>query len=77
LLISAAAAEPGVPWGTTELVGKRLNVSRPPKRVAVVGAGLVGLSTAWFLQMRGVEVVILERSQVGAGASTPAGSPAS
>jgi D-amino-acid dehydrogenase len=69
LLIPAAAAEPGVPWGTTELVGKRLNVSRPPKRVAVVGAGLVGLSTAWLLQMRGVEVVILERSQVGAGAS--------
>jgi D-amino-acid dehydrogenase len=46
-----------------------LNVSRPPKSVAVVGAGLVGLSTAWFLQMRGVEVVVLERSQVGAGAS--------
>ncbi|MFF3031894.1 NAD(P)/FAD-dependent oxidoreductase [Streptomyces rubiginosohelvolus] len=41
----------------------------PPKRVAVVGAGMVGLSTAWFLQEAGVEVTVLDRSGVAAGSS--------
>ena len=40
-----------------------------PKRVAVVGAGVVGLSTAWFLQEHGVEVAVLDRDDVAAGAS--------
>ncbi len=39
------------------------------KRVAVVGAGMVGLATAWFLQERGVEVTVLDRVGVAAGAS--------
>ena len=38
-------------------------------RVAVVGAGMVGLSTAWFLQEGGAEVTVYERDTVGAGAS--------
>jgi D-amino-acid dehydrogenase len=38
-------------------------------RVAVVGAGMVGLATAWFLQKRGVDVDIFERRQVAAGSS--------
>lgn len=38
-------------------------------RVVVVGAGVVGLSCAWFLQEHGAEVTVLERSGVGAGAS--------
>ncbi|HEY8338664.1 MAG TPA: FAD-dependent oxidoreductase, partial [Egibacteraceae bacterium] len=42
---------------------------RPPQRVAVVGAGMVGLATAWFLQERGCEVVVLDRTGVAAGAS--------
>ncbi|MEV0288030.1 MULTISPECIES: FAD-dependent oxidoreductase [unclassified Kribbella] len=40
-----------------------------PRRVVVVGAGVVGLSCAWFLQEHGAEVIVLERSGVGAGAS--------
>jgi D-amino-acid dehydrogenase len=41
----------------------------PPRHVAVVGAGVVGLSTAWFLQERGVQVTVLDRAHAGAGAS--------
>src|SRR5690242_8079044 len=40
-----------------------------PQRVAVVGAGMVGLATAWFLQERGVEVTVLDREGVAAGSS--------
>jgi len=40
-----------------------------PDRVAVVGAGMVGLATAWFLQERGVEVTIVDRAGVAAGSS--------
>jgi len=38
-------------------------------RVAVVGAGVVGLACAWELRHRGAEVVVLERAAVGGGAS--------
>lgn len=38
-------------------------------RVAVVGGGIAGLSVAWFLRLGGAEVTVLERSQVGSGAS--------
>ena len=35
----------------------------------MVGAGMVGLSTAWFLQERGVKVTVLDRTGVAAGSS--------
>src|SRR3954471_965181 len=37
--------------------------------VAVVGAGVTGLSVAWHLRRRGLDVLVLERSGVAAGAS--------
>ena len=39
------------------------------QRVAVVGAGMAGLATAWFLQEHGSAVTVLERERVAAGAS--------
>ncbi|MGC1418965.1 MAG: FAD-dependent oxidoreductase [Acidimicrobiales bacterium] len=40
-----------------------------PHRVVVVGAGMVGLATAWFLQEHGVEVTVVDRDGVAAGSS--------
>jgi D-amino-acid dehydrogenase len=40
-----------------------------PRSAVVVGAGVVGLSTAWFLQDRGLQVTVIDRDEVGSGAS--------
>lgn len=39
------------------------------RNVAVVGGGMVGLSTAWFLQSHGLRVTVLDKSEAGSGAS--------
>lgn len=40
-----------------------------PRTAVVVGAGIVGLSTAWFLQERGMQVTVLDREGVASGSS--------
>lgn len=40
-----------------------------PRRVVVVGAGMLGLATAWHLQEAGVEVTVLDRTGIAAGSS--------
>ena len=40
-----------------------------PEHVVVVGAGMVGLATAWFLQEEGVRVTVVDREGVAAGSS--------
>jgi glycine oxidase len=41
----------------------------PPKRVAIIGAGVVGLGVAWRLAQRGVAVEVFDRGAAGAGAT--------
>ncbi|HHU10287.1 MAG TPA: FAD-binding oxidoreductase, partial [Intrasporangiaceae bacterium] len=39
------------------------------RSVAVIGAGMIGLATAWHLREHGVEVTVLDKKGVAAGAS--------
>ena len=41
----------------------------PPMKVVVIGSGLIGLTSAWFLRRRGHEVTVLERED-GPGRQT-------
>ena len=43
--------------------------STRPDHVVVVGAGMVGLAAAWFLQEEGVRVTVVDRDGVAAGSS--------
>lgn len=43
--------------------------SSSPRHVVIVGAGIIGLSTAWFLLRRGVKVTVLDREELGQSAS--------
>ncbi len=45
------------------------DLSTTPNHVIVIGAGMVGLSAAWFLQGLGTEVTVVDRDGVAAGSS--------
>ncbi len=49
-----------------------LSLSRP-RRVAVLGAGIVGLTTAWQLQRDGFDVTVIDQGRPGEGASAANG----
>jgi D-amino-acid dehydrogenase len=40
-----------------------------PQSVAIIGAGMVGLATAWHLQEHDIRVTVYERDHVGAGST--------
>lgn len=40
-----------------------------PEHVVVVGAGIIGLSTAWYLQEHGIKATVVDRGGVGSGSS--------
>ena len=44
-------------------------VTGADRPVIVIGGGLVGLCTAYYLRQRGAEVLVLERERIGSGAS--------
>jgi len=44
-----------------------------PRHVAVLGAGIAGLATAWALHQRGLSVTVIDRAQPGSGASAANG----
>lgn len=43
--------------------------AKAPEHVVVVGAGIIGLSTAWYLQEQGIKVTVVDRGQVASGSS--------
>ncbi|MGP5046352.1 NAD(P)/FAD-dependent oxidoreductase [Glutamicibacter ardleyensis] len=46
-----------------------MTVTPAPDHVVIVGAGFVGLSTAWYLQEAGVKVTVVDRGGVASGSS--------
>jgi glycine/D-amino acid oxidase-like deaminating enzyme len=42
-------------------------------RVIICGGGVIGACTAWFLRRHGIEVIVIERTEVAAAASGKAG----
>ena len=50
----------------------RVSTQLPHVDVAVVGGGVIGLAAAWRARQRGLEVVVLDRADFGAGASRAA-----
>src|SRR3954453_22557518 len=42
-------------------------------RVVICGGGVIGACTAWFLRRNGIDVIVVERTEVAAAASGKAG----
>ena len=46
------------------------SILRPPTRVAVIGAGIVGASIAWRIGARGFSLALIDKAEPGSGASS-------
>ena len=58
---SEAVALPGLPWGPDVLSStEALSLAAPPKRLAIVGAGYIGLELGMALRKMGSEVTVVE-----------------
>ncbi len=57
-----------VPWGRLPFAPSTGPLPRNPE-VAIIGGGLTGVSAAYNLARRGLEVVLLEADSIGSGAS--------
>ena len=40
-----------------------------PKKIAVIGAGIIGQSTAYYLQKAGHQVILIDKQEPGSGTS--------
>ena len=47
-----------------------MTMPKKPRRLALVGAGILGVSIAWHLSQRGVQVVLIDKGEPGHGASS-------
>lgn len=57
-------------WEMTEEISARECLNGNKKvDVAVIGAGMTGILTAWFLKQKGARVLVLEGSRIGMGAT--------
>jgi len=73
VLSPAASAGGGSFPSSPHPAAETARIAIPPAvDVAVAGAGVIGLSIAWRLALRGLSVAVFERATVGAGASLAA-----
>lgn len=68
----AATAWRTTPWDihSNACIPNALQETQQPKRALVIGAGLAGAHAARSLAERGIEVTVLERSQIASGGSS-------
>lgn len=52
---------------TTEKYKEKRNLDRKEADTVVIGGGMAGILTAWFLQQQGNDVIVLEANEVGSG----------
>ena len=55
-------------WRKTVRISERDPLAGDLKtQAAVVGGGMAGILTAWYLQRRGIQTVVLEAGRIGSG----------